>query len=105
MARPVSVLVTYFPTKGKELAFLGVLKRHWPALKNARLVAPGRPQLWKASDKSTGRKYFVEIFAWKDARAPREAHETPEVLAVWEAMEKLLDSMDIGIVKALKLTW
>ncbi len=100
---PVTVLVTYRPKKGKERAFLSLLKRHWPALKRAGLVASARPRAWRATDKRTGRRYFVETFAWKDARASDVAHRSPLVMEVWGAMEPLLDSMEIAVVEPVAL--
>jgi len=100
---PVTVLVTYRPKKGKEAKFFTLLKRHWPALKRAGLVAPGHPRIWRAIDKRTRRTYFVEMFDWKDAHASDTAHRTPEVMAVWGPMEPLLESMDLALVKPVSL--
>ena len=97
----VTVLVTYRPKRGKERAFLPILKRHWPALKTARLVSATRPRIWHATDKRTGRRYYVEMFSWKDAKASDRAHRTPEVMAVWGPMGPLLESMDIAVVEPL----
>jgi len=99
MPRPMTVLVTYRPRKGKEATFSRLLARHWPALKSAGLVAPGRPRLFRARDKRTGRRYYVELFAWRDARASDRAHRMPEVLAVWGPMEPLLESLEIAVVE------
>ncbi len=60
MGLPVTVLATYRPKKGKEARFFTLLKRHWPTLKKAGLVAPTPPRIWRASDKRTRRVYFVE---------------------------------------------
>lgn len=103
MSRPVHVLVTYRPKKGKERAFLSILKRHWPTLERARLVTSSRPRVWRATDKRSGRTSFLEMFAWKDARASGAAHETPEVMAVWGPMEPLLEHMDIAVVEPVVL--
>ncbi len=97
----VTVLVTYRPKKGQEKAFLSILKRHWPTLKQARLVTPTRPKVWRATDERSGRTYFVETFVWKDEEASDRAHRTPEVMAVWGPMEPLLESMDIALVEPL----
>lgn len=103
MSPPVTVLVTYRPKKGKEAKFLALLKRHWPALRRAGLVAARNPRIWLASDKRTRRTYFVEMFDWKDAMASDTAHRTPEVLAVWGPMEPLLEGMDLALVKRVSL--
>jgi hypothetical protein len=103
MPRPVLVLVTYRPKKGMEARFLSVLKRHWPALRAAGLAAPTPPRIWRATDKRSGRRSFVELFAWKDPSASDRAHEDPRVLAVWQPMMPLLESMEIAVVKELRL--
>ncbi len=100
---PVTVLVTYRPKKGKERAFLSILKRHWPALKAAKLVTATRARTWRATNKRSGRTYFVEMFAWKDADASDMAHRTPDVMAVWGPMESLLESMEIAVVERVPL--
>ena len=100
---PVTMLVSYFPQQGKERAFLALLKKHWPELQSAGLVAPTAPQVWRATDKRTGRQYFVETFQWKDARASDTAHRTPEVMAVWEPMGPLLESMQLARIEPVAL--
>jgi hypothetical protein len=99
----VPVLVTYRPKKGRERALLALVRRHWPALRAAGLAAPTRPRAWRATDKRTGRRYFVESFAWKDPQASTKAHEHPGVLAVWAPMEPLLESLEIAVVEELAL--
>ncbi len=103
MSRPVPVLVTYRPKKGKEARFLALLRRHWPALRRAGLAAPTPPRVWRARDKRTGRRHFVETFAWKDGRVSGRAHSDPLVLAVWEPLMPLLESMEIAVVEELRL--
>jgi quinol monooxygenase YgiN len=103
MTRPVAVLVTYRPKKGKGSKFFSLLKRHWPTLDRAGLVTSTRPAIYKASEKRTHRTYFVEMFEWKDAKASDAAHRTPEVIAVWGPMMPLLESMEIAAVKQLAL--
>lgn len=60
----VTVLVTYRPKKGKERVFLGILKRHWPALSRARLVTSERAHVWRATDKRTRRTYYRDAAVW-----------------------------------------
>ena len=103
MSRPVPVLVTYRPKKGRESRFLAILRRHWPALRRAGLADPTPPRVWRATDKRSGRRYFVESFAWKDGRASERAHSDPEVVAVWGPMMPLLESMEIAVVRELRL--
>ncbi len=55
MDKPVTVLVTYRPKKGRERKCFNILKRHWPALKKARLVTSIRSPVWRATDKRSRR--------------------------------------------------
>jgi hypothetical protein len=103
MPRPVPVLVTYRPKKGKESRFLSILKRHWPALRSAGLAAPTPPRAWRAKDKRSGRVHFVETFVWKDASSSDRAHSHPEVVAIWGPMMPLLESMEIAVIEELAL--
>ena len=75
------------------------MRRHWATLREAGLVTASRATVWRASDKRTGRRFFVETFEWKSTRASDRAHRDPAVLAVWQPMEPLLESMDIAKVE------
>jgi hypothetical protein len=49
-------------------------------------------QVYQAHDKRSGNTYFIEIFAWRDENASSVAHQTPEVMAVWEPMGSIMES-------------
>ncbi len=100
---PVTMLVTYSPKKGKEKEFLSLLKKHWPALRHAGLVSPEPARVWRAVDKRTARVYFVETFQWKSVRASDIAHRTPSVMAIWEPMGPLLESMQLARITPVLL--
>jgi len=88
---PVTVMCTYRPLPRKEEELFELVVKHWPVLKEAGLVTKDPAVVYRATDKVTGAVYFVEIFSWKDARASDIAHRTPEVLAIWEPMEEILE--------------
>src|SRR5689334_20434300 len=81
---PVTNLVTYVPKPGKEAELLALVKRHEPALRAAGLVTDEPFKLWKAFDIRKQRTSFVESFQWKTGTASDVAHQTPEVMSVWE---------------------
>ena len=95
MSDPLTVLVIYRPKAGTEAQFEPLLAKHWPALKQLGLVTDTPPKFWRGSDKRADRKVFVELFQWRDAEAPGIAHQTPEVMAVWEPMGPILEEMQI----------
>lgn len=85
-----TALCTYRVRRGKERAFLGLLKRHWPTLRKLGLVTPTPSLIYRGKDESK-KTFFVEIFTWKSAKAVSTAHEHPQVMAIWEPMGALLE--------------
>jgi hypothetical protein len=98
---PVTNLVTYVPKKGKEAELLALLRKHEPALRKVGLVTDEPFRLWKAYDIRKQREQFIEYFVWKDGKASDVAHQTPEIMAVWEPMGPVLDELTICEVEPL----
>ena len=92
---PVANMVTYVPKKGKEAELLALVKRHEPALRQVGLVTAEPFKVWRAFDIRKQRVAFFEYFHWKDGRSADVAHETPEVMAVWEPMGPVLEDLTI----------
>jgi len=84
------VVCLYRVRRGHEDEFIALLKRHWPTLRTLDLVAVDAPQYLRGVEQD-GEPIFVEIFSWKTAEAPRVAHEHPDVMAIWEPMDKLTE--------------
>ena len=103
-SKPVRMLCTYRVKDGKEGDFLALLEKHWPTLRGAGLATDDPAQVLRATDKS-GRTVFIEMFSWKDAGAPNVAHQTPEVMAVWEPMGALADEMNFWPVEPVALNF
>ncbi len=57
--------------------------------------------MWKAFDIRKQRPAFIEYFQWKDASASEIAHQTPEVMSVWELMGSILEELTICEVDPL----
>lgn len=89
----VEVLCIYRIKPGQEQAFLRLLARHWPTLRRAGLATETPATVQRSRDRA-GHTVFVELFSWKNAEAPGLAHQTPEVMAVWEPMGALCDGME-----------
>lgn len=92
---PVKTLVIYRPKTGAERALEALVMLHLPTLRRLGLIAPADGQVWRAQDKRSGAVSFVEIFEWKDGKASEVAHQTPEVMAIWEPMGPLLEGMEL----------
>ena len=101
--RPVTVLVTYRPKAGAEAQILELLEKHWPTLDRLGLVSEEPPKFWRARGRD-GREFFVELFQWKDEGASDVAHQTPEVMAIWEPMGAILEDLQIAHVEPLELS-
>jgi hypothetical protein len=93
--RPVTMLVSYHPKAGREAELQHLVEQHYPTLTKLGLVTDMRAQVWKAHIKGSDRPYFVELFQWKTPQASGVAHQTPEVMAVWETMGPLLEKLDL----------
>ena len=96
---PVTMLVTYRPKKGKEKEMLSLVERHWPILNKVGLVTKEPVKIWRATDKRSGEVYFVEMFQWKDSEASTIAHQTPEVMAMWEPMGVILEELKLASIE------
>ncbi|HXD33917.1 MAG TPA: hypothetical protein VN643_22550 [Pyrinomonadaceae bacterium] len=96
---PVLTHVTYRPKKGKEEELFTLVKKHWPMLKGIGLVTNDPAKVYRATDKRSGAVYFIEIFSWRDEKAPDIAHQTPEVMSVWETMGPVLEGLELAALE------
>jgi hypothetical protein len=89
MAKQLSeetVICTYRVRPDAEDAFRELLTRHWDTLHDLGFVTDDRSHVYRQVDEPT----YIEIFAWI-AGGFALAHEHPDVLAIWEPMEPLLE--------------
>jgi quinol monooxygenase YgiN len=100
-AKPVTMLVSYHPKEGKEEELLALIKNHWPTLNRMGLVTKMAPQVWRAVDKRSHRTYFVEMFQWKDDKASDIAHQSPEVMSIWEPMGPILENLQLTQIEPI----
>lgn len=98
---PVTNIVTYVPKKGKEAELLALVKQHESALRKVGLVTSEPFRVWKAYDIRKQREQYIEHFVWKDGKSSDVAHQTPEVMAVWEPMGPVLEELTICEVELL----
>lgn len=99
MSEPVKMHVTYRPKPGREEELFALVKKHWPALRSTGLAVDDSIELYRATDKRSGQQYFVEIFSWRDAKAPEIAHQMPEIMAIWEPMTPMLDRLELAVLE------
>src|SRR5262249_8547042 len=103
-AKPLDVLCTYAIKPGKEPDFLKLLEKHWPTLRRLGLATDAPARVLQGKNK-TGDSVFVEMFSWKDSNAPQVAHQTPEVMAVWEPMGALTTDMKFWHVEPVAMNF
>jgi hypothetical protein len=86
----VKMLCIYRPTPGNESALLALVQQHWSVLHGVGLTTDEPAIVYTAIDKNTRKPFYVEIFAWRDAKSPELAHQMPEVMRIWEPMGPMI---------------
>jgi hypothetical protein len=81
-----TVICTYRVRGDDERSFQQLLERHWNTLHDLGFVTDDRSVVLRRVDEPT----YVEIFTWVEGGF-EQAHEHPDVLAIWEPMEPLLE--------------
>jgi hypothetical protein len=106
MSKPVMMHCVYRPKAGQEEALFELVKRHWPVLRDAGLATDEPALVWRATDKRSGRAFFIEVFSWKNEQAPGLAHQLPEVMQIWEPMGPMIDggpSPELAFVEPVRV--
>ena len=85
---PIDMLCYFKVQKSDEAAFMALMERHWPTLFGAGLTTSEPARVRRCEDKA-GNVVIVEEFSWKDESSPGIAHQSPEVMQVWEPMGAL----------------
>jgi hypothetical protein len=85
-----TVICTYRVRPAEEERFLDLLRRHWRTLHSLDFVTDDESLVFRSLE---GGLTYVEIFAWVEGGFG-QAHEHPDVLAIWEPMEPLLEERD-----------
>jgi hypothetical protein len=84
-----TVICTYRVRGDAEERFCQLLQRHWMTLHGLGFVTDDRSMVLRHLDEPT----YVEIFTWIEGGFD-QAHEHPDVLAIWEPMDPLLEERD-----------
>ena len=100
MGRPVTVLCIYRIAAGKDEEFQQILGQHWTTLSRVGLVSEEPSKMFRGTGKD-GKTCFIEILQWRDEKASGVAHNTPEVMAVWEPMGALTTGMEFIDIEPL----
>lgn len=84
-----TVICTYRVRPDVEDDFRVLLDRHWTTLRDLGFVTGDEPLVLR----SLGEPTYVEIFTWGEG-GYHQAREHPDVLAIWGAMDPLLEERD-----------
>ena len=102
--QPLLNLCIYKVKPGKEPEMEALLAKHWPALRSAGLATNDPPVIYRGlpatdpKDRHARPSTFYELFSWTSAKGPELAHQMPEVMAVWEPMGAICESMEFPAV-------
>jgi len=85
-----TAICTYRVQSRHEDRFLELLARHWRTLHGLGLVTDERSEIYRSVDEPPT---YVEIFTWREGGL-EQARTHPDVLAIWDPMEPLLEERD-----------
>lgn len=85
-----TVICTYRVREDAEDQFVELLGRHWSTLRQLGFVTDEKELVFRGTDDGVT---YVEIFTWVEGGFER-AHEHPDVLAIWEPMDPLLEERE-----------
>ncbi len=88
---PCTVICRFTVKPACEKDFVKLLSRDWPGLLRLGLATKDEPVVYRHVDETGGPVYF-QIFSWASEEAAAGAHEDPEVLASWSAMDPLCEA-------------
>jgi len=78
------VFAMYKPHDGKENELKGLLKKHFPVLREYGLITERVPLIVKS-----GNGTYIEIFEWESEESVNKAHDHPAVADIWEKMAQI----------------
>jgi len=85
-----TVICTYRVRPDSEDQFRALLRRHWQTLHELGFVTDEESLAFRSLEPDLT---YIEIFTWVEGGFG-QAHEHPDVLAIWEPMEPLLEERD-----------
>lgn len=101
-SQPIEVVCRYRLKPGKEQEFERILAVHWRLLSDQGLTTEQPAEVLRAAD-SAGNVAYLESFSWRDQGAVTAAHESPEVMKLWEPMGALCEDMEFWNVEPVQL--
>src|SRR5262249_27311691 len=94
-----TVIAAYRPKPGQAAELMALVREHVPILRQQGLATAAPPVVLRASDGT-----LLEILDWVPGEAGAGAHESAEVLALWERLGVACDYVKLGeLPEATKL--
>lgn len=93
MSTPQPVVCIYRVAPENDQKFQELLRQHAPTLDAVGLKSSEPSRCFKGKNQM-GEIAYVEMFSWKDPEAADVAHQTPEIMQIWEPMGDLTTSME-----------
>jgi hypothetical protein len=87
----VTTFAHYRVRPGSEEAFLSLIARHWPLLRELELVENEPARVYLGTEDGIPGPLVMEVFEWVSLDASRRAATHPRVTAIWEAMGPLCE--------------
>ncbi len=90
----------YLVKPGHEEEMEALVTKHWPTLRQAGLASEDPPLIYRGlpspapNGEHDAARTYIEIFSWAQPNSAELAHQTPEVMAVWEPMGAICESME-----------
>jgi hypothetical protein len=83
---PRIVFAVYKPRPGGDAPLRKLIGEHVPTLRRLQLVTDRAPIFMRSSNGA-----YIEVFEWVSDEGAERAHDHPEVMRLWEAMEKVAE--------------
>ncbi len=87
----ITVIAAYRPKPGLAADLLALVREHLPILRREGLATATAPVVLRADDGT-----LLEIFDWVSEEAVGRAHESPQILALWERFGAVCDYVKLA---------
>ena len=91
-----TVICMYRPRADARDDLLELIRRHRAACTELGLVTDRPEEVYVGGDQDGSGPLIVSMFQWVDAEAVRRAHQHPQIGAIWEQMETLVEDRPMG---------
>jgi hypothetical protein len=91
-----TVICMYRPRDGAVDDMVDLIRRHRAVCTELGLVTDRPEEVYIGGDQDGSGPLIASIFQWVDAEAVGRAHHHPQIGAIWEQMELLVEDRSMG---------